>query len=70
MRVMNDSCTVAEDFKKEIKECYAPYSKSTEDKSSFRLENGTAWEYQTAEELAGRDIWGQVGCFRIMFDDN
>jgi Polycystin cation channel. len=42
VRVRNDSCTVPDDFKKEIKECYAPYSESVEDKRAFRLMNGTA----------------------------
>lgn len=60
VRVRNDSCTVHEDFKKEIKECFAPYSPSVEDKRPFRVMNGSAWEFSTASELGGRNFYGRM----------
>ena len=42
LKVRNDSCTVHDDFKKEIKACYDAYAKSIEDKQPFGKKNGTA----------------------------
>ncbi|XP_057314432.1 polycystin-2-like isoform X2 [Hydractinia symbiolongicarpus] len=63
VRVRNDSCVVHSDFKKEIKECYAPYSPSVEDKRSFGIMNGSAWTYATASELEGRSFWGRISTY-------
>jgi len=63
VRVTNTSCTVHTDFQKEIKECYAPYSPSVEDKQPFGPMNGTAWNYQTAGELEGRSFWGRIATY-------
>ncbi|XP_068718371.1 polycystin-2-like protein 1 [Montipora capricornis] len=60
LRVKNDSCTVHDDFKSVIKDCYAPYSPEAEDQSPFGLKNGSAWTYQTEEELEGRSHWGRI----------
>lgn len=35
LQVLNDSCTVHDDFKKEIKACYASYSSSIENKANL-----------------------------------
>jgi len=63
LRVHNQSCVVHDDFKKEIKECYASYSEGVEDRTSYGLGNGSAWEYQTAEELNGKGLWGQMASY-------
>lgn len=63
VRVQNISCTVAEDFRKEIKQCFAPYSKTAEDKATFGVANGSAWTYQSSKQLDGRDVWGQVSTY-------
>lgn len=41
-QVKNDSCTVHDDFKNEIKTCYDTYAKSIEDKEPFGKMNGSA----------------------------
>ncbi|XP_065058180.1 polycystin-2-like protein 1 [Rhopilema esculentum] len=60
VRVRNDSCVVHSDFKKEIKECYAPYATNIEDTRSFGKMNGSAWTYKSEKELEGRGTWGQL----------
>lgn len=60
LRVKNDSCTVHDDFKSVIKDCYAPYSPEAEDQSPFGLKNESAWKYETEEELEGRSHWGRI----------
>lgn len=60
LRVKNDSCTVHDDFKSVIKDCYAPYSPEAEDQSPFGLKNESAWMYETEEELEGRSHWGRI----------
>ena len=42
LKVTNSSCVVHSDFRDDIKQCYAPYSESVEDKQAFGLLNGTA----------------------------
>ena len=42
VRVMNDSCFVADDFSESIHECYDAYHTGVEDKKPFGLNNGTA----------------------------
>ena len=43
LKVRKDSCTVHEDFKSEISECYDVYSEKQEEQDPFGLENGTAY---------------------------
>ena len=43
LKVRKDSCTVHEDFKTEISECYDVYSEKEEQQDQFGLENGTAY---------------------------
>ncbi|XP_047124917.1 polycystin-2 isoform X1 [Hydra vulgaris] len=63
VRVSNESCIVHEYFRDEIKECYAPYSPSTEFVGKFGLENGTAWEYQSEKELDGQSFSGPISTY-------
>ncbi|XP_071808292.1 polycystin-2-like protein 1 isoform X3 [Asterias amurensis] len=61
LKVTNSSCVVHSDFRDDIKQCYAPYSESVEDKQAFGLMNGTAWEYSSEEELDGSGHKGKLG---------
>ena len=42
LKVRNDSCTVHDDFKNEIKTCYDTYATSIEDKFPYGKMNGSA----------------------------
>lgn len=53
-------CSVHDDFKSVIKECYAPYSQGVEDTEPFGLMNGSAWTYKTEKELDGQSHWGRI----------
>ncbi|KXJ23969.1 polycystic kidney disease 2-like 1 protein [Exaiptasia diaphana] len=63
VRVRNDSCEVHSDFKSVIKECYAPYSESSEDTSPFGKMNGSAWEYKDQKILQSRSYWGRMATY-------
>ncbi|CAD5121175.1 DgyrCDS9711 [Dimorphilus gyrociliatus] len=60
LKVKNDSCTVHDDFRNEIKACYDSYAKSIEDKEPFGKMNGSAWKYHTDEQLDGSSHWGLI----------
>jgi len=61
MRVLSNSCSIPNDFKQEIKSCYADWSSSAEDNQPFGpfanggnfSENSTGWFYQTERQLNG-----------------
>ena len=63
LKVRPDSCSIAKDFESEIKHCYAMYAPSVEDKRSFGLANGTAWNYSTPEETGLRDHAGKISTY-------
>lgn len=42
LKVRNGSCSIPQDLRDEIKECYDVYSVSSEDRAPFGLRNGTA----------------------------
>jgi len=42
VRVLNDSCIVADDFRNAIHSCYDAYYSGVEDKKPFGVKNGTA----------------------------
>lgn len=58
LKVKNGSCQVHPDFQDEITACYDSYSKDKEDTAPFGRMNGTAWIYQTEDELDGSSHWG------------
>lgn len=60
VKVTNESCVVHTDFRDNIKQCYAFYSESLEERTPFGLKNGTAWEYSTEDELDGSSHWGAL----------
>ncbi|XP_070774070.1 polycystin-2 [Enoplosus armatus] len=60
VKVRNESCSVHEDLREEVQDCYNMYTPTNEDTSSFGPKNGTAWVYATESEMNGSSYWGQV----------
>nr|XP_046272234.1 polycystin-2 isoform X2 [Scatophagus argus] len=60
VKVRNESCSVHEDLRDEVQECYNMYTPANEDTTSFGPKNGTAWVYTTESEMNGSSYWGQV----------
>ncbi|XP_054875893.1 polycystin-2 [Poeciliopsis prolifica] len=60
VKVRNESCSVHEDLRDEVQDCYNIYTPSNEDTASFGPKNGTAWVYTTQSEMNSSSHWGQV----------
>ncbi|XP_035516341.1 polycystin-2 isoform X1 [Morone saxatilis] len=60
IKVHNESCSVHEDLRDEVQDCYNMYTPANEDTTSFGPKNGTAWVYATESEMNGSSYWGQV----------
>ncbi|XP_067858771.1 polycystin-2-like protein 1 [Heptranchias perlo] len=58
IKVMNNSCVVHKDFRKDIIGCYDIYTADNENKSPIK--NGTAWTYYSERELGGSSHWGKI----------
>lgn len=63
LRVRNGSCSIPQDLRDEIKECYDVYSVSSEDRAPFGPRNGTAWIYTSERELNGSSHWGIIASY-------
>ncbi|XP_008828400.1 polycystin-2 [Nannospalax galili] len=63
LRVRNGSCTIPQDLRDEIKECYDVYSVSSEDRAPFGPRNGTAWIYTSEKDLNGSSHWGIIATY-------
>uniref|UniRef100_A0A674ITA1 Polycystin-2 n=1 Tax=Terrapene triunguis TaxID=2587831 RepID=A0A674ITA1_9SAUR len=63
VKVRNGSCSIPEDLKDEIKECYDVYSVANEDTAPFGLRNGTAWTYTNEQDLNGSSHWGLIASY-------
>ncbi|XP_071973028.1 polycystin-2 isoform X2 [Engystomops pustulosus] len=63
LKVKNGSCSVPEDLKDEITECYDMYSVRNEDTAPFGLRNGTAWTYTKERDLNGSSQWGLISTY-------
>ncbi|XP_063773052.1 polycystin-2 isoform X2 [Pseudophryne corroboree] len=63
LRIKNGSCTVPEDLRDEIKDCYDMYSVRNEDTAPFGLRIGTAWTYTTEKNLNGSSQWGLISTY-------
>ncbi|XP_069834369.1 polycystin-2 isoform X2 [Dendropsophus ebraccatus] len=63
LKVKNGSCSVPEDLKDEITECYDMYSVGNEDTAPFGLRNGTAWTYTKEKDLNGSSQWGLISTY-------
>ncbi|CAN9510293.1 unnamed protein product [Ophioblennius macclurei] len=60
VKVRNESCSVHEDLRDEIQDCYNIYTPTNEDIASFGPKNGTAWVYTTGNRMNSSSYWGQV----------
>ncbi|KAF7252827.1 Polycystin-2 [Varanus komodoensis] len=63
LKVRNGSCSIPEDLKDEIKDCYDVYSVGNEDTAPFGLRNGTAWTYTSEKDLNGSSHWGLIATY-------
>ncbi|KAJ8014337.1 hypothetical protein DPEC_G00039190 [Dallia pectoralis] len=63
IKVVNNSCNIAKDFRNEISGCYDVYNEKKEDGSNFGLVNGTAWQYHTEKEMKGSSYWGLLATY-------
>ncbi|XP_054845999.1 polycystin-2 [Eublepharis macularius] len=63
LKVRNGSCSIPEDLKDEIKECYDVYSVGNEDTAPFGLRNGTAWTYTSEKDMNGSSDWGLIATY-------
>ncbi|KAM3624201.1 uncharacterized protein V6R79_020567 [Siganus canaliculatus] len=60
VKVHNESCSVHEDLRDEVQECFDMYVPANEDTAAFGPKNGTAWVYTSESEMNGSSYWGQV----------
>ncbi|XP_069341463.1 polycystin-2 [Eulemur rufifrons] len=63
LKVRNGSCSIPQDLRDEIKECYDVYSASSEDRAPFGPRNGTAWIYTSEKDLNGSSHWGVISTY-------
>ncbi|KAM5158759.1 polycystin-2 isoform 1-T1 [Callospermophilus lateralis] len=63
VKVRNGSCSIPQDLREEIKECYDVYSVSSEDRAPFGPRNGTAWIYTSEKDLNGSSHWGIIASY-------
>ncbi|XP_048220598.1 polycystin-2 isoform X1 [Perognathus longimembris pacificus] len=63
LRVRNGSCSIPQDLRDEIKECYDVYSVGSEDRAPFGPANGTAWIYTSEKDLNGSSHWGIIAVY-------
>uniref|UniRef100_A0A1I8IF70 EF-hand domain-containing protein n=1 Tax=Macrostomum lignano TaxID=282301 RepID=A0A1I8IF70_9PLAT len=63
LRVRNNSCTVADDFKDEITFCHSSFSPGVEEKRPFGYMNSSAWNYSTEKQLDGRSFSGEISSY-------
>ncbi|KAM8938978.1 polycystin-2 isoform 2-T2 [Pelodytes ibericus] len=63
LKVRNGTCTVPEDLKDDIKDCYDMYSVNNEDTSPFGLRNGTAWTYTSEKDMNGSSQCGIIASY-------
>ncbi|KAM9857263.1 polycystin-2 isoform 2-T2 [Aulostomus maculatus] len=60
VKVRNESCSVHEDLRDKVQDCYNMYTPTNEDTTSFGPKNGTAWVYTTESDMNGSGYKGQV----------
>ncbi|KAM4594684.1 polycystin-2 isoform 2-T2 [Fundulus diaphanus] len=60
VKVRNESCSVHEDLRDEVQDCFNIYTPSNEDTAPFGPKNGTAWVYTPESEMNSSSHWGQV----------
>lgn len=60
VKVRNESCSIHENLRDEVQDCFNMYTPTNEDTAAFGPKNGTAWMYTTESEMNGSSYWGQV----------
>ncbi|XP_034044494.1 polycystin-2 isoform X2 [Thalassophryne amazonica] len=60
VKVRNETCSVHEDLRDQVQDCYNIYTASNEDTMHFGPKNGTAWVYTTESKMNGSSYWGQI----------
>uniref|UniRef100_A0A668VAF9 Polycystin-2 n=1 Tax=Oreochromis aureus TaxID=47969 RepID=A0A668VAF9_OREAU len=60
VKVHNETCSVHEDLRDEVQDCYNIYTLTNEDTAPFGPKNGTAWLYTPESEMNSSSYSGQV----------
>ncbi|XP_061888926.1 polycystin-2 [Entelurus aequoreus] len=60
VKVRNESCSVHEDLRDRVQDCYNVYTPANEDTAPFGPKNGTAWRHTAEGGMNGSSYWGQV----------
>uniref|UniRef100_A0A8C9XK35 Polycystin-2 n=1 Tax=Sander lucioperca TaxID=283035 RepID=A0A8C9XK35_SANLU len=60
VKVRNESCSIHEDLRDEVHDCYNMYTPTNEDTTSFGPKKGTAWVYTAESNMNGSGYWGQI----------
>ncbi|KAM9314133.1 polycystin-2 isoform 2-T2 [Pholidichthys leucotaenia] len=60
VKVRNETCSIHEDLRDEVQECFSIYTATNEDTAPFGPKNGTAWVYTPESEMNGSSYLGQV----------
>ncbi|XP_057700232.1 polycystin-2 [Corythoichthys intestinalis] len=60
VKVRNASCSVHEDLRDQVRDCYDVYTRTNEDTAPFGPGNGTAWTYAVEASGTGSTRWGRV----------
>ncbi|PAA70221.1 hypothetical protein BOX15_Mlig009158g1 [Macrostomum lignano] len=63
LRVRNNSCNIASNFKDTIPFCYSTYSSSAQSKDPFGYMNSTAWNYTSDDILDGQSYSAQLASY-------
>ncbi|KAM7419411.1 hypothetical protein PAMA_016501 [Pampus argenteus] len=63
VKVHNESCSIHEDLRDDVQDCYNIYTTSNEDTTSFGPKTSTAWVYTTENDMNGSSYWGQVSTY-------
>nr|XP_040042074.1 polycystin-2 [Gasterosteus aculeatus aculeatus] len=60
LKVRNESCSVHEDLRDEVLDCYNMYTPTNEERASFGPKIGTAWVYTAESDMDGGGYVGQI----------
>ncbi|XP_061686297.1 polycystin-2 [Syngnathoides biaculeatus] len=60
VKVRNESCSVHEDLRDQVRDCYDVYTRANEDTAPFGPGNGTAWTYVAEGGSNASGHWGRV----------
>ncbi|XP_029013313.1 polycystin-2 isoform X2 [Betta splendens] len=60
VKVHSKSCSVHEDLRDEVQDCYSMYTPTNEDTAPFGPKNGTAWAYTPESEMNASSYCGQI----------